>query len=133
MTATPTPGAEGLTLDAVRKQLERLVSLANTAERPKPTAINPPDHAMPGHEWTIVEHGHPYTSRTYGWVIRTVDDAEHADAVYVSTPDSTNPGDDFTPMKTTDARSLAMALIAAADRAEHITAGVTRIEDRSRP
>ncbi|WP_181785362.1 hypothetical protein [Streptomyces phytophilus] len=113
----------------MRAELERLVSLANTAERPKPTAINPPDHAMPGHEWTVTEQ-HPHTTRVHAWVIRTVDDPECANTVYVSTPDSTNPGDDFGCMSPIDARRVAMALIAAADRAEHVTARVTRLEDR---
>lgn len=121
---------DGLTLGQLRRELAHLVSLADSAEHPKPSTTNPPDHPMPGQEWTVVEHGHPYTQRTFGWVIRAVDDPMHSDAVYVSSPDCTNPGEDFTPMTPTDARRLAMALLAAADRADHLTAGVPRLEDR---
>jgi hypothetical protein len=120
----------GLTLAEVRQELAELIALADTAERPKPTAINPVDHSMPGHEWTVVEQGHPYTNRVYGWVIRTVDDPEHADAVFVSSPDCASPGDDFSPMSPTDARRLGLALLAAADRADHVHNGVPRLEDR---
>lgn len=122
--------ADDLTLGQLRRELRHLVALADSSERPKPTRTNPPGHPMPGHEWTVVEHGHPYTQRVFGWIIRAVDDPEHSDAVYVSSPDCTNPGEDFTPMTTADARRLSMALLAAADRADHLTADVPRLEDR---
>jgi hypothetical protein len=121
---------DGLTLGQLRNELASLIAMADSAERPKPTRINPPNHPMPGHEWTITEHGHPYTQRVFGWTIRSVDQTEHADAVYVSSPDCTNPGEDFAPMTPTDARRLAMALLAAADRADHLTRDVPRLEDR---
>ena len=128
---TPSQGLAGLTIDTIRNELEHLVSLAHTAERPKPTAINPPDHPMPGHEWRVDERSAPHSPRHVStWLVRTVDDSETCDYVYVSTPDDETPGDNFNPIHPTDARRLAMALIAAADRAVHVTARIPRLEDR---
>ena len=67
--------------------------------------------------------------------MRTVDEEEAKEFVYVAEPERTRDYDwmdrlDFTPMTPTDTRRLAMALLAAADRAEHLTAGVPRLEDR---
>ncbi|MFI2031912.1 hypothetical protein [Streptomyces buecherae] len=124
------PDAPGLTLAALRAELASLTALAGSAERPKPNRINPAGHAMPGHEWTITEQDRPHTTRTFTWTIRTVDDAETCDAVYVSSPHSATPAEDFVPVLPADARRIAMALLAAADRAEHLTAGVPRLEDR---
>lgn len=130
---------DGLQLGEVRRELAMLVAMADTAERPKPDVINPPGHAMPGHEWRVDQR-----VRVPGpgikpplWVVRTVDDEEFRDCVYVAEPDRTREYDwmhrlDFTPMEPVDARRLAMALLAAADRAEHLTAGVPRLEDRRR-
>jgi hypothetical protein len=73
----------------------------------------------------------PYGSRDLVWVVRTLDSAETAEGmVYISTPESMAPGEDFVPMYAPDVRRLAMMLLAAADRAEHCAAGVPRLEDR---
>lgn len=125
-----TEPADGITLGQLRSELERLVSLANTAERPKPTSINPPDHPMPGHEWRVEQGVISSATKVPTWLVRTVDDSETCDAVYVSTPEDDKPGDNFIAMWPVDARQLAMALIAAADRANHLTARVPRLEDR---
>lgn len=123
--------ADDLTLADLRDELRRLVAIADSAERPKPTRINGPDHAMPGHEWDLREQKHPYGNRDYVWVIRAVDDQETADGkVYVSTPESMYPGEDFVPMYASDARRLAMALLAAADRADSVSQGVTSLAAR---
>lgn len=123
-----------LSLADVRRELHRLVSLADSAERPKPTRINPPEHPMPGYEWDLREQSHPYGSRNYVWIVRTVDEQVTADGlVYVSTPESMYPGEDFVPMYASDARRLAMALLAAADRADHQALGIPRLEDRRKP
>ena len=121
------------TLSAMRQELQRLVTLAGTADRPKPTRINGPGHAMPGYEWDVTEQLTPYGTRTRTWMVRTADEdkGETADGlVYVSTPDSMYPGLDFASMYSTDARRIAMALLAAADRADHAAAGIPRLEDR---
>jgi len=123
--------ADGLTLGELRRELHHLVSMADSAERPKPTRINGPDHAMPGYEWNLLEQKHPYTSRDYAWVIRALDEQNTADGlVYVSTPESVFPGEDFAPLYSSDARRLALALLAAADRADHQASGIPRLEDR---
>jgi hypothetical protein len=128
---------DGLQLGEVRRELAMLVAMADTAERPKPDVINPPGHAMPGHEWRVVQTVPVETRRPPLWLVRSVDDEESRDCVYVAEPDRAREYDwmdwlDFTPMTPQDARRLAMALLAAADRAEHLTAGVTRLEDRRR-
>lgn len=126
--------ADGLTLGQLRRELARLVSLADTAERPKPDVINPPDHSMAGHEWRVVQEA-PYASRAPLWIVRSVDETDTRDAVYVAQPDPYVTYDwerqlDFVPMSPLEARRLAMALLAAADRAEHLAADVPRLEDR---
>lgn len=130
-----TPG--GLQLADVRRELAMLVAMADTAERPKPDVVHGPDHAMPGHEWQIQQHTRVEMNRPPLWIVRTVDDEESRDLVYVAEPNRTREYDwmnqlDFTPMEPVDARRLAMALLAAADRAEHLSAGVPRLEDRRR-
>ncbi|MFK0062652.1 hypothetical protein ACIQTN_25920 [Streptomyces werraensis] len=129
--------ADELTLAQVRRELARLVALADTAERPKPDVINPPEHSMPGHEWRVAQEA-PFAVRPPLWVVRTVDDPETRDGVYVAQPDPYVIYDwerqlDFVAMSPLDARRLALALMAAADRADHLTRGVTRLEDRRRP
>jgi hypothetical protein len=120
-----------LSLSDIRRELHHLVSLADATEHPKPTRINGPDHPMPGYEWDLRERARPYGSTDSDWVVRTVDEQETADGlVYVSTPESANPGEDFVPMYTSDVRRLAMILLAACDRADHQTHSVSRLEDR---
>lgn len=126
--------ADDLTLGDLRRELRRLVAIADTAERPKPDVINPPEHGMAGHEWRIAQEV-VLGVRPPMWVVRAVDEPETRDAVYVAQPDPYVTYDweyqlNFIAMRPQDARRLAMALIAAADRAEHLVAGVTRLEDR---
>jgi hypothetical protein len=129
MTALP----DDVTLDQIRRELRHLVAMADSAERPKPTRINPPEHPMPGHEWVIEQR---VIARSFQripvWVVRTVDDPESSEAVYVCPSDVKTPNNewDFLAMPSEDARRLAMALLAAADRADHLTAGVPRLQDR---
>ncbi len=86
---------------------------------------------MPGWEWDLREQKHPHGTRAFVWVIRTIDEQDTAGGkVYVSTPESMFPGEDFVPLYVSDARRLGLALLAAAERAHHQAAGVTRLEDR---
>jgi hypothetical protein len=130
MTALP----DDVALDEIRRELRHLLATADSCERPKPDVINPPEHSMAGHEWRITTDA-PFASRPPLWLVRTVDDPETRDSVYVAQPDPYVAYDwerelDFVPMSPNDARRLAMALLAAADRADHLTAGVPRLADR---
>lgn len=122
--------ADDFTLAEIRTELRHLVALADSAERPKPTAINPAGHIMPGYEWLIEQRTFDGRHPAPSWWVRTVDDSEGVDAVFVSSPDAMDPGGDFIAMFPEDARRLALALLAAADRADHQTVGVPRLEDR---
>lgn len=126
---------DGLTLAEVRRELALLVAMADTAERPKPDVINPPGHAMPGLEWRVAQDVPVDRRRPPLWLVRTVDDPEFPDSIYVAQPDPYRTYDwlsalDFAAMTTMDGRRLAMAILAACDRADHLTAGVTRLQDR---
>lgn len=126
---------DDLTLGQLRRELRHLVALADSAERPKPTAINPPGHPMPGHEWFIEQRVNARGfQRVPTWVVRTVDEPDTSDAVYVCPSDVKTPNNewDFIAMDVVEARRLAMALLAAADRADHLAADVPRLEDRRR-
>ncbi len=126
-----TDALNDIPLAEIRRTLARMVAMADSAERPKPDVINPPGHSMPGHEWRVAQHVYADHVRQPLWIVRTVDDPENCDGVHVGQPDPYNPCDpDFTGMLPVDARRLAMALLAAADRAEHLTAGVPRLQDR---
>lgn len=124
--------ADELSLDDIRNELRRLVAIADSAERPKPDTINPPEHGMAGHEWRVAQEA-PFAASPPLWVVRTVDDAETRDCVYVAQPDPYVKHDwerqlDFVPMYPTDARRLAMALLAAADRADSVNQGVSSLD-----
>ncbi|MFE7972979.1 hypothetical protein [Streptomyces shenzhenensis] len=126
--------ADGLTIAQLRRELAHLIALADTAERPKPDLINPPDHSMAGPEWRVAQ-GAPIGVRPPLWVVRSVDEPETRDGVYVAQPDPYVTYDwerqlEFVPMRPVDARRLAMALLAAADRADHLSRDVPRLEDR---
>lgn len=116
-----------LTLREVAEELRALVALAETSERPKPTrVINEGEWA--GHEWTIKYRAHDRYDPQRLWQVRARDEDEVANCIYVHTPDSL-PGD-MVSVPTTEARWLAMAILAACDRAEHLSAGVSFLEDR---
>ena len=122
---------DDLSLGTIRQELHRLVALADSCERPKPDVINPPEHGMAGHEWRVIQDA-PFATRPPLWVIRAVDDSDTNDCVYVAQPDPYVVYDwerqlDFVPMRPTDARRLAMALLAAADRADSAAQGVTSL------
>ncbi|WP_329376216.1 hypothetical protein [Streptomyces sp. NBC_01483] len=126
--------ADSLSLSDLRSELHRLVAIADSAERPKPDTINPPEHSMPGHEWRVAQEA-PFATRPPLWIVRSVDDPETRDCVYVAQPDPYVTYDwerqlDFVSMFPTDARHLAMALLAAADRADSVSQGVTSLAAR---
>jgi hypothetical protein len=120
---------DAIPLGELRRHLHHLVALADTGERPRPTRINDANHPMPGQEWKVVED--VASNLPHIWWVRTCEDPESSDinAVYLSTPESMAPGHDFDCIRTPDARRLALAILAACDRADHIAAGVPRLED----
>lgn len=120
-----------LTLDELRAELRVLVAYADTAERPKPSRINGPDHPMPGQQWDVEGRNRLRNREWDDWHVIALDDPEVADCVYVSTPDGFAE-EDYMALRVTRARQLAMALLAACDRAEHLRAGVPRLADRRR-
>ncbi|MER8002991.1 hypothetical protein [Streptomyces sp. NPDC095613] len=125
---------DDLSLKEIRAELHRLVAIADSAERPKPDTINPPEHGMAGPEWRVPQEA-PFASSPPLWVVRAVDDPETRDCIYVAQPDPYVKYDwerqlDFVPMNPTDARRLAMAILAAADRAESVSQGVTSLAAR---
>ncbi len=131
MTAPGEGRISDLTLADLRSELNRLVAIAESAERPKPDVINPPDHGMAGPEWRVAQEA-PFAAQPPLWIVRSVDEEETRDCVYVAQPDPYVKHDwerqlDFVPMRPTDARRLAMALLAAADRADSVTQGVTSL------
>jgi hypothetical protein len=129
-----TEALDDITLGEIRHALTRLTAQADSSERPKPNRINPPDHNWPGHEWHIAQQVYADHVRRPLWVIRTADDPETCDGVHIAQPDphvyDWERDLEFIGMAAADARRLAMALLAAADRAEHLSAGVPRLEDR---
>ena len=119
-----------VTLGELRRELRHLVALAHTGELPRPTVVNGPDHEMPGHEWQVEQRTVPGYRKPPTWYVRTVDEPETTDAVYVCPPDLSRPAEDFTAMPTDSARQLAMAILAACDRADHQALKIIRLTDR---
>jgi hypothetical protein len=106
----------------IRQQLAGLISQIDTAEKPRPHVINGPDHAVPGPEWRPVK----------GYTIRAADPdglQPPPDCVHVIWPDAEWSGD-MDAMRPDDARRLAMALLAAADWADGVAAGVPQLDSR---
>lgn len=132
ISAAQEQSAADVKLGDLRQHLTEMLALAHTAEKPRPTAINRAPHPMPGMEWQITDamrrkvYDH-YNRERSGWLIRAVDQVEDADCVYVSTPDAMD-GEDFMAIPTTTARQLAMAILAACDRADSVMSEVPSLD-----
>jgi hypothetical protein len=126
------PGEENLAkvaLSELRAELRELVALAGAAEKPKPNYALPPKHGMgPGHEWVIDYRAHDLHDQTRLWQVLVRDADDVADCIYIHTPDSMV--GDYVCAPTLEARRLAMAILAACDRAEELSAGVTHLDGR---
>ncbi|MEU1098936.1 hypothetical protein, partial [Streptomyces sp. NPDC005877] len=97
----------------------------------KPDHILPANHMMaPGREWVIDHRAHdPYARLERSrWQVLARDEDDVAACVYIHTPDSLE--GDYVASPTTEARRVAMAILAACDRADELSAGVTHLEDR---
>jgi hypothetical protein len=120
---------DSITLGELRAELRALVALAGAAEKPKPNAIHPNAHGMGAcREWVINYRSHDVYDHHRLWSVLALDNDDVADCIYVHTPDCM-PGD-YIAAPTIEARQLAMAILAACDRAEELSAGVTHLEDR---
>lgn len=129
MTAQGEENLATVTLSELRAELRELVALAGAADKPKPDYELPPKHGMaPGHEWVIDYRAHDLYDQTRLWQVLVRNSDEVADCVYIHTPDSM-PGD-YVCAPTLEARRLAMAILAACDRAEEQSAGVTHLDAR---
>lgn len=117
----------GLTLAEIATELRALVALAESGDRPKPTRLIE-DGEWAGHEWTILYRREEFYDPTRVWQVRARDNDDVANCIYIHTPDSL-PGD-MVAVPTTEARWLATAILAACDRAEHLSAGVSFLDDR---
>ncbi|MGA5670116.1 hypothetical protein ACPCTG_32125 [Streptomyces pseudogriseolus] len=110
-----------------------MLALAETAEKPRPTVVHQRPHPMPGHEWAVSArmprkvYDHFYRRERDGWLVRATDSADDADCVFISTPDAMD-AEDFMAVPTTTARQLAMAILAACDRADSIRHGVANLD-----
>jgi hypothetical protein len=127
--------SDDLTIGDLRRHLVEMVALADTSEKPRPTTINRADHSMPGYEWAVTAYmsktvyDHHYKRERDGWLIRATDSTDDADCIFVSTPDAMD-AEDFMAVPVTSARQLAMAILAACDRAESVASHVPSLDAR---
>lgn len=106
------------TIALLRHQLAGLLSLLDTPSKPHPDAVNGADHNVPGPEWRPAK----------GYTIRVSDpDAGPPVTVHVIWPDAQWSGD-MDSIGSQEARRLAMALLAAADWADSLAAGVSHLD-----
>ena len=118
MTADPIETATAI--GALRDQLAGLISQIDSSAKPRPDKLNPTDHRLPGPEW------HPDKD----WVIRCIDNEPSLPTSIYITPPALYDDGDLEALRTDDARKFAMAILAACDWADGLTAGVTQLEKR---
>nr|WP_192963599.1 hypothetical protein [Streptomyces sp. W9] len=133
MVSIPKQPGDNVTIGDLRGHLVELLALAETSEKPRPTRVHPAEHAMPGQEWAVEAHmpkvvyDHFYRRERDGWLIRATDAVDDADCIFISTPDAMD-AEDFMAVPTTSARQLAMAILAACDRADAVRTGTTSLD-----
>ena len=133
LSAAPTKALADASVSDLREHLRELLALAETSDKPRPTNILKGSHPMPGQEWAIDAYMpkklfDSYKRERSGWLVRAVDDAADSDCVFISTPDAMD-AEDFMAVPTTTARQLAMAILAACDRADAVAAGVSSLDN----
>lgn len=111
----------------LRDQIAGLLSQIDSAAKPRPDVINRAPHPVPGPEWV------PVSGRYGTYTLRVSDPDPHGavPVVHVIWPGDQWSGD-MDALRSDDARRLAMALLAAADWADGLAAGVTPL-DGQRP
>jgi hypothetical protein len=121
--------ADGITLGQLRAELRELAMLADTSEKPMPDRELPSTHPMgPAREWMVTFRATLAFEHNRLWSVLARDADDFANCIYIHTPDSFD--GDYVATHTTEARQLAMAILAACDRADELTAGVTHLGDR---
>lgn len=113
------------TIARLRDRLAGLLSQIDTAAKPRPDVINRAPHPVPGPEWVPVSGRHG----TYTVRVSDPDEDLTVPVVHVIWPDEQWSGD-MDALHSTEARQLAMALLAAADWADGIASGVTPLDGR---
>lgn len=111
------------TIARLRDQIAGLLSQIDHGTKPRPMVITRPPERNPGAAW------HPVKD----WTVRALDDDPTSPmCVFVTTPEHVrfSTPNDFDAVTTDDARRLAMALLAAADWADGLAAGVTPLDGR---
>lgn len=119
-------------LGEIRAELRELLTLADTSVKPLPDRPIPETHPFaPGWEWRIDYRNHDQVdpARSF-WSVLVREPDEVSAVVYVHGPDSM-PGD-YMACPTTEARALAMAILAACDRADAQASGLPNLADRRR-
>jgi hypothetical protein len=109
----------------LRDQLAGLLSQIDTSAKSRPNKINRSPHPVPGPEWI------PVSGRNGTYTVRVADPSPEPvmPIVHVIWPDEQWSGD-MDALNSTEARELAMALLAAADWADGLVAGVTPLDAR---
>jgi hypothetical protein len=111
------------TIAVLRDQIAGLLSQIDHGAKPHPTMVMRAGALNPGAAWCPVKN----------WTVRAFDgDLTSPRSVFVTTPEHVrfDAGRDFDAVTTDDARRLAMALLAAADWADGLAAGVTPLDGR---
>jgi hypothetical protein len=106
-------------IDVLRDQLAGLISQIDSSHKPRPDEIVAAGDRNPGPVW------HPAGR----WTVRALtDDEMPPTCVFITSPEHFK--FDFDALRTGDARKLAMAILAAADWADGLAAGVTQLDGR---
>jgi hypothetical protein len=106
----------------LRDQLAGLLSQIDASHKPRPTSVVRDGERLPGPRWEP-------TKRWKLWVFTDEEDLNRS-FVYVTTPQhhELEAPNDFDALPTHEARKLAMALLAAADWADGLAAGVPQLD-----
>lgn len=120
---------DDVSLSQIRTELRKLLTLADTAVKPRPDRKLPEVHPFaPGMEWRVNYRADEVYDPNRLWSIIVRDPDDVANTVCIHTPDSMR--GDYIATSTTEARELAMAILAACDRADQQAAGIPNLADR---
>lgn len=122
----------GVELGEIRAELRELLTLADTAVKPLPDRRVPDTHPFaPGWEWRVDYRSHDQVDPARSvWSVLVREPDEVSGVVYIHGPDSM--AGDYMACPTTEARAVAMAILAACDRADAQASGLLNLADRRR-